>query len=70
VDDGTSLEVRLGFPQDLMGNRRGIPLAEEDVADYVHKRIAFSPAEVAVRRLAGCVAHMYQEGSDVAKEQG
>jgi hypothetical protein len=64
VDDGTPLEVRLGFPQDLMGNRRGIRLVEQYLADYVHKRVTFSPAEVAARGLAGCVAHMYQEGDD------
>ena len=49
---GALFGVRLSFAQDLAGDRGGVTLAEEDVADEVHERVSFRPAEVAVRPLA------------------
>src|SRR5215217_9366171 len=60
VDDGSSLQVRLGLPQDLVGDRSGIPLPEEDVADHIRKRVALRPTQVAVGSLA-CFVTQVQE---------
>ncbi len=46
------LGVRLGFAQHLTGDRGGVTRAEVDVADEVHERVSFRPAEVAVWPLA------------------
>src|SRR3712207_4427728 len=45
VDDGAPVEVRLGLPQNFMGDRCGVTLPEEDVAGQVHKRVTLRPAE-------------------------
>src|SRR4051794_37065949 len=62
MDDGTLLRVWLGLPQNLVGNWSGISLSEEYETNHVHEGVALGPAEVAVRRLTGRVAQMYQEG--------
>ena len=56
MDDGTLLGLRLDLPQDLMSDRGGVPLPEEDVAEQVRDGIALRPPEVAVRLLACGVA--------------
>src|SRR5215217_4190125 len=61
VDDGSSLQVRLGLPQDLVGDRSGIPLPEEDVADHVHEGVALRPTQVAVGSLAGFVTQVQEK---------
>jgi hypothetical protein len=40
VDDGTPLGLWLNLPQDLVDDRGGVPLAEEDVAEQVHDGVA------------------------------
>src|SRR5215216_5196135 len=64
MDDGTSRKIRFGLSQDFVGNRCGVSFSEQDEPNYVGNRVALGPAEVAVWRLAGFIAHMYQEGSD------
>src|SRR5829696_8714701 len=64
VDGRTSLGLRFGFPQDLVGDRSGISLSEQKKAEQVHDGVALGPAEVAMRRLAGGVAQVEQEGGD------
>src|SRR5829696_3562599 len=64
VDGGASHGIRLGLPQDLMGDGGGVALAEEEVAEQVHDGVSFGPAEVAVRRPAGGVAQVEQQGGD------
>ena len=49
---GALFGVRLSFAQDLAGDRGSVTLAEVDVADEVHERVSFRPAEVAVWPLA------------------
>src|SRR5918995_7467683 len=61
---GALFGVRLSFAQDLAGDRGGVTLAEEDVADEVHDRVSLRPAEVAVWPLAGRVAHVEEKGGD------
>jgi hypothetical protein len=58
VDGGALLGVRLGLPQDLVGDRGGVSLPEEEKADHVHDRIAFGPPEEAVRHLVCGVAEV------------
>src|SRR5215213_2812076 len=64
VDGGASHGIRLGRPQDLVGDEGGVALAEEEVAEQVHDGVSFGPAEVAVRRPAGRVAQVEQQGGD------
>src|SRR5215216_7914599 len=61
VDDGSSLQVRLGLSQDLVGDRSGVTLPEEDVAEHVRKRVALRPAQVAVGSLAGFVTQVQEK---------
>src|SRR5205814_4574371 len=56
--------VVLGLAQHLVGERGGVPLAEEDVLGQVLQRVALDPAEVDVRPLAGGVAQPQQERSE------
>src|SRR4029453_15269904 len=56
--------LRLGLPQDLVGNRRGISLPEQDEAEQVRDGVALCTPEVAVRGLAGGVPQVDQEGCD------
>src|SRR5215203_6830278 len=62
MDDGSSFQVRLGLSQDLVRDRSGIPLPEEDVAEHVRKRVALRPAQVAVGRLASFVTQVQEKG--------
>src|SRR5215204_4389228 len=64
VDDGSSFQVRLGLSQDLVGDRSGISLPEEDVAEHVRKRVALRPAQVAVGGLAGFVTQVQEKCGD------
>src|SRR3712207_5880287 len=64
VDGGAPLGVRLCLPQDLVGDRGGVPLPEEQKAEQVHDRIALRPPEVTMWRLAGGIAEVEQEGGD------
>src|SRR5829696_5067044 len=61
VDGRTPLGVRLGLPQHLAGDRGGIPLSEQKVAEQVHDGVALCPPEVAMRSLAGRVAQVEQQ---------
>jgi hypothetical protein len=58
VDNRTPCKVRFSLPQDLVGDRGGVSLTEQYIAEHVYDGIALGPAEVAVRRLAGRVAQM------------
>jgi hypothetical protein len=40
MDKGAPPEVRLGLPQDLVGDRGGVSFSEQYETDYVHKRVA------------------------------
>src|SRR5215212_789722 len=64
VDGGASHGIRLGLPQDLVGDGGGVPLPEEEVAEQVHDGVSFGPAEVAVRRPASGVAQVEQQGGN------
>src|SRR5918998_538572 len=64
VDGRAPLCVRLRLPQDLVGDGCRVALAEEEVAEQVHDRVALRPAEVAVRGPPGCVAQVEQECCD------
>src|SRR5829696_2426761 len=64
VDGGAPSRLRLGFPQDLVGDGGGVPFPEEEVAEQVHDGVSFGPAEVAVRRPACGVAQVEQQGGD------
>jgi hypothetical protein len=44
VDDGTALGLRLDLPQDLVGDRGGVPLPEEDVAEAVSEKTLEAPS--------------------------
>src|SRR5918997_4295702 len=63
MDYGTPLGLRLDLPQDLVGDRGGVSLPEEEVAKQIRNGVALRPAEVAVRLLVGRVAQVEQEGS-------
>src|SRR5829696_2540875 len=64
VDGGAPSRLRLGLPQDLVGDGGGVPFPEEEVAEQVHDGVPFGPAEVAVRRPACGVAQVEQQGGD------
>src|ERR671939_391533 len=64
VDKGTPLGIRLDLSQDLVGDRGGISLSEEEVAKKVGNGVALRPAKVAVRVFTGNVAQVEQEGGD------
>jgi hypothetical protein len=53
MNDGAPPKVRYGLPQDFVGEWSSVSFSKEYVTDYVHKRVAFGPAEVAVHSL-GC----------------
>jgi hypothetical protein len=56
VDGRTPLVIRLGFPKHLVGDRRGVSLPEQHIAEQVHDGVALGPAKVAMWLLAGRVA--------------
>jgi hypothetical protein len=56
VDEGTLLGIWLGLPEHLMGDRGGVPLPRQDIAEQVQDRVALRPTEVAMRSFAGCIA--------------
>src|SRR5215218_6545735 len=64
VDGRPLFALWLGLPQNLVGNRRGISLPEQDETEQVRDGVALCPPEVAVRGLAGGVPQVEQEGCD------
>jgi hypothetical protein len=64
VDQRASLDVRLCFAHYLVRDRGGIALSEKQVLEQVHDGVALRPAEVAMRRLAGRVTQVQEEGGD------
>jgi hypothetical protein len=57
------LGVRLDLPQDLVGDRGGVPFTEVKVAEQVRDGVALPPTEVAVRRLTCDVAQVEQQAA-------
>src|SRR5829696_2026840 len=64
VNGGAPRGIRLGFPEHLAGDRRGVSLAEQQVAEQIQDRVALRPPEVAVRPSAGRVAQIQEESGD------
>src|SRR5215207_3360815 len=58
------LGVRLDLPQDLVGDRGGVPFAEGKIAEQVRDEVVPRPTEVAVRRLTCGVAQVEQQSGD------
>ena len=64
VDAGPSEGVGLGLAQHFARDRRRVALAEGQELQQVGDRVAFRPAEVGVRDLAGPVADVQQQRRD------
>ena len=56
MNAGTLLGNRLGLPQHLARDGCGVPFAECKEAQEIRDRVAFGPAEVGVRLLAGSLS--------------
>ena len=52
MDGGASLAIRFGRPKHLVGNRGGVSLAQQEVAEQIREGVALRPTEVAMRLFA------------------
>ena len=64
VNPRPAQRIWLGLPQHLARDRRRVALAERQELQQVDDRVAFGPAEVGVRDLAGRVADVQQQAGD------
>ena len=65
-DDDRGLDF--GLAQHLARDRRGVSFAERQELHQVDDRVAFGPAEVGVRQLAGRVADVEQQRGDRVRD--
>lgn len=60
VDMGTAVPIGFRSADHLTGDRRDFSHTEDQEADQVHCRIAFTPFEVDVRQTVGAIPYVLQ----------
>jgi len=69
VDTRPSQRVRLRLTEHFARDGRGVPFAEGEELQQIRDRVAFGPAEVRVRDLAGLIADVQQERGDRIRDR-